>query len=162
VEPAPVPVTPPPAEVARAPIPPVDAATLLLKRLEEQGFPEGIVSREERGYVLRLVVHFLPDSTRRVPGQDALLRSLANAIRADDGLAVSVTGHTALAKTEAGRRKLSRERAWLVADMLVSLGVTDPAHLSVSGFAATRPVAGNGTEAGKKLNRRVEITIPLE
>jgi hypothetical protein len=45
-----------------------------------------------------------------------------------------------------------------VAHDLIAQGVGQ-SRLGVEGFADQRPVADNGTEAGKKLNRRVEVVI---
>ena len=70
-----------------------------------------------------------------------------------------ISGHTALAGSEAARLKLSKERAQAVANFLVSIGLKDAYHVFTQGFGAEKPIAPNETEAGKAKNRRVEITI---
>jgi flagellar motor protein MotB len=45
-----------------------------------------------------------------------------------------------------------------VVRFLVAKGV-DPAMLSAAGFGDTRPVASNGTAAGRAKNRRIEIVL---
>jgi len=55
-------------------------------------------------------------------------------------------------------QKLSQSRAASVIAWLVSHGV--PAtRLKPQGFGATHPVADNSTEAGRALNRRVEMQL---
>jgi len=56
-------------------------------------------------------------------------------------------------------QELSRARAAAVADALVEEGGVNPQNISVAGYADTKPVASNGTEAGRKQNRRIEIQL---
>ncbi len=72
---------------------------------------------------------------------------------------ILISGHTALAGTPEGRQKLSLERARAVAEELISLGARTTTEIMIRGYGATRPAASNATEAGRRLNRRVEITI---
>ena len=55
-------------------------------------------------------------------------------------------------------QKLSEARAAAVKDYLVEHGV-DAGHLSSKGFGKSRPIADNNTDAGRELNRRVELKI---
>jgi chemotaxis protein MotB len=55
--------------------------------------------------------------------------------------------------------ELSRARAAGVVRYLAEKGGLDSAKLSAVGYGATRPVAGNATEAERKRNRRVEIVV---
>ena len=70
-----------------------------------------------------------------------------------------VTGHTALRGTAESRQELSEQRAEAVANYLVQIGVRDNYHIFTQGKGAEEPIATNQTEAGRKKNRRVEITI---
>ena len=70
-----------------------------------------------------------------------------------------ITGHTALAGTESGRERLSLERARVTARALIELGARREDQIVIRGMGAREPVAGNDTEAGRRLNRRVEITL---
>ena len=54
--------------------------------------------------------------------------------------------------------ELSSSRASSVVRLLVQSGVP-PALISVEGFSQYHPVASNDTEAGRALNRRVEIVF---
>lgn len=55
--------------------------------------------------------------------------------------------------------ELSKARAAEVVRYLVEKGGMDSAKLSAVGYGASRPVAGNGSEEGRKKNRRVEIVL---
>ena len=55
--------------------------------------------------------------------------------------------------------KLSIERARVIAEMLVALGVRKPEEIIIVGYGAERPIADNSTPEGMARNRRVEITI---
>jgi len=54
---------------------------------------------------------------------------------------------------------LSKARASGVARYILEKGGIDSARMSTVGFGDTRPVASNGTEAGRQQNRRVEIVL---
>ncbi len=55
--------------------------------------------------------------------------------------------------------ELSKARAAEIVRYLVEKGGMDSAKLSAVGYGASRPVASNGTEAGRKKNRRIEIVL---
>lgn len=71
---------------------------------------------------------------------------------------IAVEGHTDTDGPPQLNEQLSRARAQAVADALAARGVAAD-RLEVSGFSFSRPVAGNGTEEGKRLNRRVELIV---
>lgn len=55
--------------------------------------------------------------------------------------------------------ELSKARAAEIVRYLVEKGGLDSAKVSAVGYGASRPVASNGTEAGRKKNRRIEIVL---
>jgi len=55
--------------------------------------------------------------------------------------------------------ELSKARAAEIVRYLIEKGGMDSAKLSAVGYGASRPVAGNGTEEGRKRNRRIEIVL---
>ena len=71
---------------------------------------------------------------------------------------VQIAGHTDSTGSEEYNQKLSEERAMSVQNALISQGVA-PSRLRTIGFGESQPVADNGTEAGRQLNRRVVVTI---
>jgi outer membrane protein OmpA-like peptidoglycan-associated protein len=73
-------------------------------------------------------------------------------------LKIEIGGHTDNSGTEDQNKKLSENRAKSVYDYLVSKGVAAD-RLSYKGYAATKPVADNGTAEGKARNRRTEFVV---
>lgn len=72
--------------------------------------------------------------------------------------AVAVEGHTDSDGSAQLNDSLSKARAAAVAEALLARGV-QTARISTAGYSFNRPVASNSTEAGKRLNRRVEIIV---
>ncbi len=74
---------------------------------------------------------------------------------------VDVLGHTDSTGTAASNQALSQKRAESVAKQLRAKGVS-AARIATRGYAASQPISDNVTEAGRALNRRVEIkVVPL-
>jgi chemotaxis protein MotB len=55
--------------------------------------------------------------------------------------------------------ELSKARAAGIVQYLVEKGGMDSVKLSAVGYGASRPVASNATEAGRKKNRRIEVIV---
>jgi len=69
-----------------------------------------------------------------------------------------IEGHTDSTGDEASNQYLSERRAESVASLLKAYGVPGR-RITTVGYGETRPVATNETEAGRRLNRRVEVLI---
>jgi hypothetical protein len=69
-----------------------------------------------------------------------------------------LTGNPDNQGSAALNQKLSQDRAASVIAWQAAHGV-EQKRLSPQGFGASRPVADNGTEAGRALNRRVEMSL---
>jgi outer membrane protein OmpA-like peptidoglycan-associated protein len=69
---------------------------------------------------------------------------------------IRVTGHTDSVGRGAANRRLGRERAEQVRDMLVKQGAPK-AQILVDSKGEGEPIADNQTDAGRKKNRRVEL-----
>lgn len=93
------------------------------------------------------------------PAMLGQLESLARALAADPGAALRVEGHSDDVGSRESNRCLSRQRAQTVKELLVSVYGVDPERIFAIGFGEERPVADNDTEAGRSLNRRVEVTL---
>ncbi|RMG56528.1 MAG: OmpA family protein [Gammaproteobacteria bacterium] len=103
-------------------------------------------------------VSFDFDSARIKPAFRDTLDKLAGIIRKYDRTVVHIVGHTDSIGPADYNQRLSERRARAVYDYLVSRGV-DPARLRWEGRGESEPRASNATEAGRQLNRRVEIYI---
>ena len=74
----------------------------------------------------------------------------------DPGINFSVEGHTDSDGDENTNQKLSEDRAEIVMNKLIELGIA-PARLKSKGFGESKPMADNATAEGKAQNRRVEF-----
>jgi chemotaxis protein MotB len=95
----------------------------------------------------------------------AVLKKVADAIKAYDDKAIRVVGHTdnvpisgALQKTYASNWELSVARATTVVRFLQESGI-EPERLVATGRAEYAPIAANDSSEGRQKNRRIEITL---
>ncbi|MHC9511995.1 OmpA family protein [Kangiella sp. M94] len=70
-----------------------------------------------------------------------------------------IEGHTDSVGSEAKNLELSQQRAQHVVNYLVTEHNIERARLKAIGKGATRPLASNSTDAGKRLNRRIHAII---
>jgi outer membrane protein OmpA-like peptidoglycan-associated protein len=92
------------------------------------------------------------------PAFRSSLDKLAALIMKYDRTVVHVVGHTDNIGSEAYNQGLSERRAASVHDYLVNYGVP-PHRLRMEGRGMREPRADNSTEAGRQLNRRVELFV---
>jgi len=71
---------------------------------------------------------------------------------------ITIAGHTDSSGAEDYNQQLSERRAMVVKNALTGQGV-NPGRMTSIGFGESQPIADNSTEAGRQLNRRVEIRI---
>jgi len=103
-------------------------------------------------------VTFDTDSTVIKPGLYAEIDRVANVLTRYPETLIRVEGHTDSIGSDSYNMDLSIRRAASVRDLLVQRGVSG-ARMETVGFGKSMPVATNDTEAGRQLNRRVEIKI---
>ncbi len=117
--------------------------------------------REARGLIVSLSdVLFDFDKATLKPGAKEKLSKLAGVLLAYPGnVRMEIEGHTDAIGSDEYNQKLSESRAMSVRDYLTQAGVPADTITAVRGFGKTRPVASNDTEAGRQMNRRVEIII---
>jgi OOP family OmpA-OmpF porin len=72
-------------------------------------------------------------------------------------LRILVVGHTDDIGSEAANLALGQARAKAVRDYLVWRGV-EPGRIETDSNGESRPIASNGTAAGRQLNRRIVIS----
>jgi OmpA-OmpF porin, OOP family len=85
-----------------------------------------------------------------------ILDNAAAAMKADQSVKFILKGYASAEGTDEHNMQLSIERAAAVKGYLVNSGI-NPDNLSTKGFGEANPVADNNTDAGRVLNRRVEI-----
>ncbi|MDX1589725.1 MAG: OmpA family protein [Oleiphilaceae bacterium] len=101
-------------------------------------------------------VKFEFDSDRLEPNARIVLRRVAEDLKVHDHVTVRIEGHTDSIGSAEYNDKLSRERAEAVKQFLVEQGI-DEDRITTIGFGLERPIETNETEAGRELNRRIEM-----
>lgn len=86
----------------------------------------------------------------------SILDQAAAEIKKDPSAKFTINGHSSAEGTVEHNMSLSVDRANSVKSYLVNAGI-NAANLSIKGHGASDPMTSNDTEAGKILNRRVEI-----
>ena len=98
------------------------------------------------------------DSDRIRPDAAANFQELARSLNKFGNSNLLIVGHTDSQGEDAYNLGLSQRRANAASAYLQSQGVP-ASRISTSGRGESEPVATNNTEAGKQLNRRVEVAI---
>ena len=101
---------------------------------------------------------FDTNSTVLKPGYLPTLSKIAHVLNQYGKTTVTVIGHTDSVGTHEYNQALSERRAQSVLDYFASQNV-NPIRLESYGRGETEPRADNRTEAGRQLNRRVELWI---
>lgn len=86
------------------------------------------------------------------------LTKTATLMRENPYITATVTGHTDNTGGTDYNLQLSKHRADIVRDYLVGLGVA-PERITSVGKGSQEPVADNGSEGGRRMNRRVEVAL---
>lgn len=98
------------------------------------------------------------DSDRIKPEAAKNLQELAKSLNKFGNSNLLIVGHTDSQGEDAYNMSLSQRRANAASAYLQSQGVPS-ARISTSGRGESEPVATNDTDAGRQLNRRVEVAI---
>ncbi|MBX3721308.1 MAG: OmpA family protein [Turneriella sp.] len=148
-------------------------ATAMGQSLKEK-FKEDIAAGNmevlERNGIVFLYIHdkfaFNPNSADLTPAFQGKLKNLNDEFSKASGSIIRVEGHTATGAMSAADLKkyptsweLGAARAVAVVRYLQEKCGVTPNRLVALSFGAYRPIASNGSEAGKAKNRRVEISI---
>jgi outer membrane protein OmpA-like peptidoglycan-associated protein len=103
-------------------------------------------------------VTFATNSSDLSPAFFDVLNSVGKVLAEYEQTVVEVAGHTDSTGSDAYNQGLSDRRANSVSSYLSGQGVIDQ-RLITLGMGESRPVADNGSTAGRQANRRVEITM---
>lgn len=135
----------------------------LMKQLQPE-IQRGEVSVEKRASDNAVLVSmtsstgFDTNSAVLKPGYTPTLNKIARVLNQYGKTTVTVIGHTDSVGTDAYNQALSERRAQSVLDYFAGQNV-NPLRLESYGKGETEPRADNSTEAGRTLNRRVELWI---
>ncbi len=109
------------------------------------------------GHVALYGLYFDFDKSELKPDSGTTLAEIVALLHADPGLRLLVVGHTDNQGGYDYNMTLSRKRAEAVVAALTRGNQIEAAKLRPAGDGMTAPVASNETEAGRALNRRVEL-----
>jgi len=126
------------------------AADLENAKVEQVG--EGVLVTFDSG----LLFDFDSDVVKGAAAEN--LRTLANSLNKYPESELLIVGHTDSRGADSYNQGLSERRAASARAYLASQGVTT-SRIRTSGRGEVEPVASNETDAGRALNRRVEVAI---
>ena len=118
------------------------------------------VKNDTRGTVITIPgsVLFASGKANLLPGAKSKLDKVADALKDQTDRRIEINGYTDSVGAEPKNEKLSQDRADQVRDYLVSQGVSQT-NVTAKGLGASEPIADNGTQTGRAMNRRVEIVV---
>ena len=114
----------------------------------------------ETGRIALYGIYFDTDRAVLKPESRATLDQIAKLLAGEAQLNVFIVGHTDSQGPYAYNLDLSRRRAEAIAEELVKSYRIGAPRLRTAGVAHLAPVGSNGNEAGRALNRRVELVAP--
>ncbi|THB81344.1 MAG: OmpA family protein [Desulfobacteraceae bacterium] len=120
------------------------------------GTPAGATVNSIGCWALTNQVLFDYDKSNIKPEAHPFLEEVITILKANPNMAVVLQGHTDNKGSLKYNMGLSLRRANSVKEYLVNHGIA-ASRLETEGFAFKKPVALNGTAAGRALNRRVEL-----
>ena len=103
-------------------------------------------------------VHFDFDKSTLRQDSYSQLSELLEYLQRREDVNIEIAGHTDNVGADDHNLKLSQERANTIRDYLIRKGIK-ASKLIAKGYGSTEPVADNGTEEGRQLNRRTEVRI---
>jgi outer membrane protein OmpA-like peptidoglycan-associated protein len=86
------------------------------------------------------------------------LDSVGIIVKKYNNTSITISGYTDNVGSAGYNQQLSEARARSVGDYLISQGVS-PNRIFTQGFGKRYPIASNGTDQGRAMNRRVVITL---
>jgi outer membrane protein OmpA-like peptidoglycan-associated protein len=121
------------------------------QNIEMTNVPEGI----------KLTINdlrFVADSDQLLPEENIRIEKIAEILKTIPDRFLLIEGHTASIGNPNGEMELSIQRAKKITDELSARGIAADRFI-YKGWGGTKPVGNNNTDEGRRMNRRVEITI---
>ena len=120
----------------------------------------GITETEQKPVVLKVKnIGFEFDAHKIEPGYYSILDQLGDFLNKHPQTYIVIDGYTDDRGNFEYNRRLARQRAQSVAEYLGYKHNIDSDRMVVQWFGALNPIAGNDTDEGRALNRRVEIAV---
>jgi outer membrane protein OmpA-like peptidoglycan-associated protein len=112
---------------------------------------------EAQGTIALEGVQFNLGSARLSAESGVVLDRLVTTLTDNPSLNITISGHTDNTGDAGFNKTLSASRAKSVLDYLAKKGISAD-RLTAVGLGDTQPRANNGTQAGRRQNRRIEVT----
>ena len=103
-------------------------------------------------------IHFNSGKDQFKPSSLSTLQAVREVIKGAPNKVFEISGHTDSDGSDDYNQNLSERRAKTVIKWLVDHGVK-PDQLKAKGYGESNPVVSNNSEAGKALNRRVQLKV---
>lgn len=103
-------------------------------------------------------VQFYTNSAKLLPYSISSVQQLADYLNEHTQVNAIIEGHTDNVGDPTANLELSKDRAEMVRQLLISFGV-EPDRVEARGYGKNRPRADNNTIEGRALNRRVEVRL---
>jgi len=128
--------------------------------IEAGKIPQATVKAGDEEIVVTLLAInlFTPQNELHASGK-TILDQVGNYLKKFSPPKITVRGHTDSVGKPNINQALSEKRAEKVREFLVVYQDIPPARIIAEGVGSSQPVATNSTEAGRALNRRVEIAV---
>jgi outer membrane protein OmpA-like peptidoglycan-associated protein len=131
----------------------ITSAALEAKMIDAAAMAKGIT---EDGHIALDNVFFDFGTAQLSPEAEPAILEMVKLLTDNSALKVYIVGHTDWVGDAAANQDLSAARAQAVVNALVQAGI-DKGRLGAAGMGLFAPRASNATEAGRALNRRVEL-----
>jgi len=92
-------------------------------------------------------------------GNKALLAEIYRHLESDPMVNIGIYGYTDSSGSDGDNRTKSTRRARKVEDYLLALGLPEERVIEVKGMGTLDPIADNSSAEGRRMNRRVEVSI---
>jgi len=111
----------------------------------------------KEGKFISYGIQFDVNSDKVKPGSYSTLKEIANILKDNPALRISIVGHTDSDGDDASNLDLSKRRSASVKKELVGTFGIDAARLDTDGKGESAPLAPNDSAVHKAKNRRVEF-----
>jgi outer membrane protein OmpA-like peptidoglycan-associated protein len=128
--------------------------------VEASKIPQATAKTRDREVVITLLaLNLFTPALELSPSGKKILDDVGSFLNKYPDQKVVVRGHTDSVGSEAINKTISEKRAERVKEYLIASQYVNPANITAEGLGPSQPVATNDTEAGRALNRRVEIAV---
>ena len=126
-------------------------------KIDKKGCP---VNKKENLELLKKGIQFKTGSSKLTKASYKTLDNIIKLLKKVESAKIEVQGHTDNTGSDVRNKKISQERADMVANYFIKKGIASE-RLRAVGYGSEMPIADNKTKSGRSKNRRVEL-VPFE